>query len=72
MATKESVPLRVWLFVLIMLIILAVLAVALFMVVGDPLALLAVGGGLAPPIALSSAAAACPLLGPEASPQRRT
>jgi len=41
MATKEISPLRVWLFALVILAILAVLGATLFMVLDDPFTFLA-------------------------------
>ena len=46
MATKEISPLRVWLFALVMLAILAALAAILFVVLGNPFTFLADHGGV--------------------------
>jgi hypothetical protein len=51
MATKEIAPLRVWLFALVILAVLAVLGAILFMVLDDPVKFLA-ARGLAPPAVL--------------------
>ena len=49
MATKEIAPLRVWLFALIILAILAAIGATLFVVLDDPFKLFADHGGFGTP-----------------------
>jgi len=71
MATKEIAPLRVWLFALIILAILAALGVTLFVVLDDPFKLLVDYRGFGTTCRAVTAVSCVSPLGPGASVQRR-